>query len=94
MAKVQMGERPLGAGGNYTADEIDAKLAAIASGAPSTGFTSAAPLTYSTPTIQTQSDGAPIGLSADGQSFYQPTIVAAIPVKVNGKEYLIPLVER
>jgi hypothetical protein len=89
-----MGDRPLTNGGTYTADEIDAKLAAIESGAPATGFTNAAPLTYSTPAIQAQSDGSPIGISADGQSFYQPTIVGAIAVKVDGKEYLIPLCER
>jgi hypothetical protein len=84
----------IGHGDIYTAEEVDALLAQVAAGGAVGGFSDAAPLTYSTPTIQEQSDGSTIGISADGQSFYQPTIVAAIPVKVNGVEYLIPLVER
>jgi hypothetical protein len=91
MAKVQMGERPLTVGGTYTADEIDAMLAGIASGAPAGGFTDAAPLKYSTPET-TASGGKPIGVSADGQSVNRPPIVAGIPVIVDGKKYLIALI--
>jgi len=91
---AKMGERPLGQNLAYTRDEVDALLAAIASGAPAGGFTNAAPLSYSTPAITAQSDGQVIGLTPDGLEIYQPRMVGGIPVKVNGKEYLIPLVER
>ena len=91
MAKVQMGERPLTVGGTYTAAEIDALLADIASGAPAGGFTDAAPLKYSTPET-TASGGKPIGVAPDGLSVNRPPIVAGIPVIVDGKKYLIALI--
>jgi hypothetical protein len=39
------------------------------------------------------SGGQVIGVSADGQYFYQPDIVGGVPVVVNGKRYLLPLIE-
>jgi hypothetical protein len=84
----------IGHGDIYTAEEVDSLVAQVAAGGAAGGFTDAAPITYSSAPVNTQSDGQLIGISADGQSFYQPTIVAAVPIKVNGVEYLIPLVER
>ena len=78
----------------YTADEVDAALAQVAAGGAAGGFSDAAPLNYSSDPVNEQSDGQLIGISQDGQSFHQPVIVAAVPIKVNGVEYLIPLVER
>lgn len=59
--------------------------------APSS-FDAATPITHSSPEITTQSNGQPIGRSPDGQLFYQPDIVCGIPVVVNGKKFMIPLI--
>jgi hypothetical protein len=84
----------IGHGEFYTTEEVDAALAQVAAGGAAGGFSDTAPLTYSSDPVNAQSDGQVIGLSADGQTFHQPVIVAAVPIKVNGVEYLIPLVER
>jgi len=66
-------------------------------GAPAGGaggsFDDASPITYDSQEVVQQTNGDPIGLSPDGLTFHQPTIVAAIPVVVNGKRYLLPLCE-
>jgi hypothetical protein len=56
-------------------------------------FDASTPITYDSPEIVSQTNGDPIGLSPDGLTFHQPLIVAAIPVVVNGKRYLLPLCE-
>lgn len=56
-------------------------------------FDDASPITYDSPEVVSQTNGDPIGLSPDGLTFHQPLIVAAIPVVVNGKRYLLPLCE-
>jgi len=56
-------------------------------------FDASTPITHSSPEITTQADGQPIGLSADGLNFYQPYIVGAIPIIVNGKRFMLPLIE-
>ncbi len=61
--------------------------------APPDGFTNAAPLVYAEAPATTQTSGQPIGLSPDGMTFHQPDIVGGIPVVVNGKRYLIPIIE-
>jgi hypothetical protein len=60
--------------------------ASAASGVPLFEFTDA-------PTTQ-QLDGQWIGLTPDGQFIYQPRMVGGIPVVVNGKKFLLPIVEQ
>lgn len=60
--------------------------ASAASAAPLFEFTDA-------PTTQ-QLDGTWIGLTPDGMYVYQPRMVGGIPVVVNGKKYLLPIVEQ
>jgi hypothetical protein len=62
-------------------------------GAGTGEFTTDSPITFADAPIVEQEDGTPIGLSADGLTFHQPLITGAIPVVVNGKKYLIPLVD-
>ena len=89
-----MKNKGIGHGDIYTAEEVDALVTQVANGGGTGGFTEAAPLTYATPPVLEQLDGQPIGISADGNEFHQPVIVAAVPIKVNGVEYLIPLAAR
>jgi hypothetical protein len=51
------------------------------------------PLKYESPLVMEQASGTPIGLSADGQTFHQPDIVGAIRVLIDGKRYLLPVIE-
>jgi len=62
-------------------------------GAGTGEFTTDNPITFADDPILEQEDGTPIGLSADGLTFHQPLITGGIPVVVNGKKYLIPLVD-
>lgn len=55
-------------------------------------FSAGTPITHADPEITSQSSGQPIGLSPDGNYFFQPDIVAAIPIVVNGKKFMIPLI--
>lgn len=56
-------------------------------------FSAAAPITIVEDPVMEHSNGDPIGISADGQQFFQPVIVGAIPVTVGGKKFLIPICE-
>jgi|LakMenEpi03Aug12_release.lakeMendotaPanAssembly.Ray.scaffolds.fasta_scaffold105338_2 hypothetical protein len=58
------------------------------------GFDEDSPIEYSSPPVEVQSNGDPIGLSEDGLTFHQPLIIGAIPVKIAGVEYLIPIIEK
>ena len=51
------------------------------------------PLDYADPPITEDADGYPIGLDPTGQFVHQPLMVGAIPVIVNGKTYLLPLLD-
>jgi hypothetical protein len=51
------------------------------------------PLKYGSPMVTALADGTRIGLSADGAVFHQPEITGAIPVIINGKRYLLPVIE-
>jgi hypothetical protein len=58
------------------------------------GFTHDEPITYADPPVTTQrGSGQPIGLSPDGTTFHQPDIVGGIPIEVNGRRYMIPIIE-
>jgi hypothetical protein len=56
-------------------------------------FSNAEPPVYTDTAVVEQASGEPIGLSADGLSFSQPELVAAVPIDVGGKRYLLPLIE-
>jgi hypothetical protein len=43
--------------------------------------------------IRTQPNGTPIGLSPDGQFIHQPEVIGAVPVIIQGKRYLLPVIE-
>jgi len=60
---------------------------------PNRPYDGSNPIDYSDPPVVEQSDGTPIGLSADGQTFHQPTIVGAVPIVVGGRRYLVPICE-
>jgi len=51
------------------------------------------PITVTEPLVTSQSNGDVIGLSADGQNFYQPMIIGAVPIVVDGVRYMIPVIE-
>ena len=51
------------------------------------------PLKYADPMVTALADGTLIGLSADGATFHQPEITGAIPVIIDGKRYLLPVIE-
>jgi hypothetical protein len=51
------------------------------------------PLKYACPLVREQTDGTPIGISADGLTFHQPVIHGAIPILIDGKRYLLPVIE-
>lgn len=51
------------------------------------------PLKYESPLVMSQTDGTPIGISADGLTFHQPVIHGAIPIVIDGKRYLLPVIE-
>jgi len=51
------------------------------------------PLKYASPLVMSQTDGTPIGISADGLTFHQPVIHGAIPILIDGKRYLLPVIE-
>jgi len=51
------------------------------------------PITVTEPLVTSQTNGDVIGLSADGQNFYQPMIVGAVPIVVDGVRYMIPVIE-
>jgi hypothetical protein len=89
---TQLGERGIGLNRVYTMEEIDAMLVNAANGGPAGGFTDATPIAYATPAI-TNSGGQPIGLSPDGLTITRPPIVGGLPVVVDGKRYLIALIE-
>lgn len=87
MAEVtQLGQRGIGLNRVYTMEEVDAMLAGSSAGQPAGGFTDAAPLKYATPAVTADPDGTPLDEIV-------PNIVAGIPVIVNGKRYLIALME-
>jgi hypothetical protein len=52
-------------------------------------FTEDSPIVFDGAMVETQTDGTPIGLSADGLTFHQPLITGAIPVLIGGKKYLL-----
>jgi hypothetical protein len=83
---TQLGQRGIGLNRVYTMEEVDALLAGLLAGQPVGGFTNAAPLQYSTPAITQDPEGTPLDEIV-------PNIVAGIPVVVNGKRYLIALME-
>ena len=51
------------------------------------------PLKYESPMVTRQADGTPIGISTDGLTFHQPVIHGAIPIVIDGKRYLLPVIE-
>ena len=60
---------------------------------PNQPFSSTNPPVYASAPVVEQPNGLPIGLSADGQEIHQPYMVGGVPVMVNGKRYLFPLIE-
>lgn len=70
----------------YTADEVDALIANAAAGIPVAGFSDLNPLTYQTPATTT--------VGGENLAEIVPNIVAGIPVRVNGREYLICLMPK
>jgi len=60
---------------------------------PVTEFTNVSPPVYRDSMITEQANGLPIGLDQAGMFFYQPDIVGGVPVLVNGKRYLLPIIE-
>jgi hypothetical protein len=60
---------------------------------PECGAAPDAAIDYAGDPVTAQADGTPIGLSADGTQFFQPTIVAAVPVIIGGRRYLLPICE-
>jgi hypothetical protein len=56
---------------------------------PAGVFTEDSPIVFDGAMVETQTDGTPIGLSADGLTFHQPQITGAIPVLIGGKRYLL-----
>jgi len=59
---------------------------------PNLPFSNTNPPNYSSTAITQQPNGLPIGLSADGLEIHQPLMVGGVPVLVNGKKYLLPLI--
>lgn len=51
------------------------------------------PIDYVSPPVTEQLNGEPIGLSADGQTYHQPAIVAGVPVIIAGKRYMLAVIE-
>lgn len=86
-------QRGIGLSNVYYDVEVDELIGNAAAGIPPAGFTDAAPIKYADPPVQEQANGDPIGLSPDGSAFFQPLMVAAVPIVVAGKRYLIPLIE-
>lgn len=60
---------------------------------PITEFTNVTPPVYRDSIITEQANGLPIGLDQTGTFFYQPDIVGGIPILVDGKRYLLPVIE-
>lgn len=58
---------------------------------PVTEFTNVTPPVYLDSVITEQADGTPIGLDPTGTYFTQPDIIGAVPIRVNGKTYMLPL---
>jgi len=56
-------------------------------------FTTDNPITVADPLVTTQSNGQPIGLSPDGTQLHRPTIIGAVPIIIEGRRYLIPVIE-
>jgi hypothetical protein len=61
---------------------------------PPAGFSDTSPIEYTSSVVQYQSSGEVIGISADGLQFHQPVITGAIPVKIQGVEHLIPIIDK
>jgi hypothetical protein len=59
---------------------------------PNLPFSNTNPPAYLSTAITQQPNGLPIGLSADGLEIHQPLMVGGVPVLVNGKKYLLPLI--
>lgn len=62
--------------------------------ATSSGFSDTSPIEYVSPVVHYQSSGEVIGISEDGSQFHQPVITGAIPVKIQGVEHLIPIIDK
>jgi hypothetical protein len=60
---------------------------------PNLPFSDTNPPVYSSTAITQQPNGLPIGLSADGLEIHQPLMVGGVPVLINGKKYLLPVIE-
>lgn len=60
--------------------------------APSSTATRTPLFTFADEPVKQQADGAWIGFDNTGANYYQPDTVAAIPVLVAGKKYLLPLI--
>lgn len=81
-----------------TADDLDAAVSealadVVAAAVAGLQFSDASPVTVTSPLVTTQSGGEVIGLDQNG-IYTQPDVVGAIPVVVDGAEYLIPLIEK
>jgi hypothetical protein len=75
--------RGIGLGNIYTDLEVDALIANAQAGIPVAGFSDLNPLTYQTPATTT--------VGGENLADIVPNITAGIPVRVNGRNYLICL---
>jgi hypothetical protein len=60
--------------------------------APASTATRSPLFTFADEPVKQQLDGSWIGLDDTGMNYYQPETIAAVPILVGGKKYLLPLI--
>lgn len=78
---------------SVTKEDVDQAVADAVAALPPPEFSDQSPVVVTSAPVLQQSNGEVIGLDSEG-AYNVPEIVGAIPVTVNGVEYLIPLIEK
>lgn len=78
---------------SITQAEVDQAVADALAALPPVVFTDDKPVTVQSPLATQTSAGEQIGLNSDGTLYSVPDFVGAMPVVIDGKKYLIPLME-